>query len=69
MNTIDYNSKKKLVLQIKSLNNKQFYIELFKIVIENEIDYSSNNNGIFFNVNKLSNELFYKIQNFVSERI
>ena len=69
MNSIDYNEKKKLVLKIKSLNNKQSYIKLFKMLIENNIEYSSNNNGVFFNVNLLTNDLFYKISNFVEENI
>ena len=68
MNSIDYNSKKKLVLKIKSLNNKQNYIELFKMIIENNIEYSSNSNGVFFNVSKLTDELFNKISNFIDEK-
>ena len=68
MNSIDYNEKKKLVLKIKSLNNKQNYIELFKIIIENNIEYSANNNGVFFNVSKLTDELFNKIYNYVDEK-
>ena len=68
MNSIEYNEKKKLVLKIKSLNNKQNYIELFKMIIENNIEYSSNSNGVFFNVSKLTDELFNKISNFIDEK-
>ena len=69
MNSIDYNKKKKLVLKIKSLNNKQSYLKLFHMIIENNIEYSSNNNGVFFNVNLLTDELFFKIHNFVNSNI
>ena len=65
MENIDYNRKKEIVYKIKKLNNKTKYIKLFNILLENNIEYSSNNNGIFFNVNKLNMETFNLINNYL----
>lgn len=65
MENIDYSRKKEIVHKIKKLNNKSKYIKLFNILLENNIEYSSNNNGIFFNVNKLNIETYNIINNFL----
>jgi hypothetical protein len=59
----DYDDKKKIVFRIQNLKYRKFYIKLFKIVLQENIDYNSNNNGVFFNINKLSNTQFDKIKN------
>lgn len=60
-----YDDKKKIVFRIQNLKSRKFYIKLFKIIIKENIDYNTNNNGIFFNINKLSNTQFDKINTYL----
>ena len=39
--------------RIKDINNYQLYKEIFKVIIKYNINLTTNNNGIFFNLNKL----------------
>ena len=70
MNTQDkiiynYDDKKKIVFRIQNLKSRKFYIKLFKLILEEDIDYNTNSNGIFFNISKLSNTQFIKINTFL----
>ena len=47
MQTYDYNKKKKIVYRIQNLKKRKIYIKLFKLILNENINYSSNNNGIF----------------------
>jgi hypothetical protein len=60
-----YDEKKKIVFRIQNLKNRKFYIKLFKIILNENIDYNKNSNGIFFNINKLDNSQFNKINTFL----
>ncbi len=60
-----YDDKKKIVFRIQNLKSRKFYIKLFKIIIKENIDYNTNNNGIFFNINKLTNTQFNKINTYL----
>ena len=66
MENIEYSRKKEIVIKIKKLNNKNKYIKLFNILLENNIEYSLNSNGIFFNVNKLNIETYNIINEFLN---
>ncbi len=66
MENIEYSKKKEIVIKIKKLNNKSKYIKLFNILLENNIEYSLNSNGIFFNVNKLNIETYNIINDFLN---
>lgn len=66
MENIEYSRKKEIVIKIKKLNNKSKYIKLFNILLENNIEYSLNSNGIFFNVNKLNIETYNIINDFLN---
>jgi len=63
--TFKYDEKKKIVFRIQNLKNRKFYIKLFKIILNENIDYNKNSNGIFFNINKLDNSQFNKINTFL----
>ena len=63
--TFKYDEKKKIVFRIQNLKNRKFYIKLFKIILNQNIDYNKNSNGIFFNINKLDNSQFNKINTFL----
>ena len=56
--TRKYNSiyRKKLVNKINKLKNKEYYIDVYNIIISDiGTNFSSNINGLFLNVNLLSN--------------
>jgi len=61
----NYDDKKKIVFRIQNLKSRKFYIKLFKLILNENIDYNTNNNGIFFNINKLTNNQFSKINTFL----
>jgi len=56
--------KKNLVSQIEQLSSLE-QIEIFKLIKEETKYYTENLNGIFINVNILSDNLLEKIENFV----
>ena len=64
MNTLSINELKKLKEKINSLEMCE-HIELLKIFIKNDVKYTENNNGIFINMNKLSNKCIIDINNFL----
>ena len=53
--------KKYLVSRISEINDKKCYIKLLKPLIQENVKYMRNHNGIFFNVGLLSDELLEKI--------
>jgi len=67
-----YNSefRKSLKQKISKLSNKYDYIQIYKIIInelENKI--SSNRNGVYFNLNLLSDKTIDKINIFLNDKI
>ena len=65
--TYDYNKKKKIVYRIQNLKKRKIYIKLFKLILNENINYSSNNNGIFINVSKIPINSLIKIDEFLNE--
>lgn len=65
--TYDYNKKKKIVYRIQNLKKRKIYIKLFKLILNENINYSSNNNGIFINVSKIPINSLSKIDQFLNE--
>lgn len=67
-----YNShyRKKLVNKISKLNNKEDYIDIYNIII-NDIgtNFSSNINGLFLNVNLLSDNCIEGINMLLDKKI
>ena len=53
--------KKYLVSRISEINDKKCYIKLLKLLIQENVKYMRNHNGIFFYVGLLSDELLEKI--------
>jgi len=54
-------NKEKIFYFIKSIKNKEFFLNVFDIIKNNQEKYTTNNNGIFFDVNKLSSTSIEKI--------
>ena len=65
--TYDYNKKKKIVYRIQNLKKRKIYIKLFKLILNENINYNSNNNGIFINVSKIPINSLIKIDEFLNE--
>ena len=57
--------KKKLVSKLEELKDKDDYVNIFNIISSN--DYSSNSNGIFFNLNAFSDEVIEKLVDYLNE--
>lgn len=57
--------KKKIIENIKNLNLFE-HQEIFKIVRKQNIKYSENSNGIFINMNKLSDKTIVEIDTFIT---
>lgn len=62
------NSRRKIVLRIAKLKDKKDFVKIFNI-IQSEIgkDLSINRNGIFFNINLLSDECVETLNNYLNE--
>lgn len=63
----NYDEKKKIVYRIQNIKTKKNYFKLYSIIINDNIKYTKNSNGIFFNINKLSNESLDIIVNFLDK--
>jgi hypothetical protein len=56
---------KSLKDKIKNLNNKQAYINIYKILKTNDIKLNINKNGIYFNINDLNDDLIKAIEELI----
>jgi hypothetical protein len=59
-----YYKKKKLLELIKQCT-KEEHIEIFKLCMEDRISYSENNNGIFINLNNMSDHSLHRIFDYI----
>jgi len=57
--------KKYVVRLIDQIKDKKILLKLFKIIFDNKIVYTQNSNGVFINLNQLSDEHFNLIKNFL----
>jgi len=57
--------KKNIVRKIEQLKNKRYFIEIFKIIKNDNIKYTQNKNGLFIDMNQLSNYTIHKIDNYL----
>lgn len=67
-NVENYDYKKRLLLQRKintKLDKKEF-LEIFKILLNNKIPYTQNNNGVFFNLKYIEDSILEQIEDYVN---
>jgi hypothetical protein len=64
-----HNEKKDLVKKMEKITNKLHYKHIYKIIKSSGIKITTNSNGVFFNMNELSNETLQKIDEFVDSII
>ena len=57
--------KKNIVKMIEGINVKKILIQIYKIILEEKINYTRNQNGIFFDLNQISDEKLIKLENFL----
>ncbi len=50
---------------IKTLQTDEYH-EIFRILKRNDVEYSENTNGIFFDLNLVSDEVFEKLSTYMS---
>ena len=72
---MDYNCKKKINEKISKVTDKDILLKIFKTVkpelynINGQKKFTQNNNGIFFDLNKISDETLNKLNNILNENI
>lgn len=60
--------RKKLNKKIEKIDNKVILTKIFDIVKEDKLSsYTENNNGIYFNINALSDKSIHKITNLINK--
>ena len=57
--------KNYILTKVNELNMDQ-YMEIFKIIHENDIKYTVNNNGVFIDLNGLKKRIINKIYNYIN---
>lgn len=60
----EYEQRKKVWESIKTLVKSE-QEELFRILLQNKVEYTENTNGVFFDVAKLEAPIFEKIEKFL----
>ena len=53
--------KKQLIKRINDIKTKKCYIKIFKLIHNDNLKYTKNDNGIFFNISNLSDEILTNI--------
>jgi len=58
--------KKGIMTKISNLKSKKHYIEIYKIIKENNVSYSQNINGIFINLTNIDDDILDKIVKYLN---
>lgn len=70
---MDYNHKKKINDKIKKVTNQDILYEIFNIVKDelekNKQNYTQNNNGIYFDLNKIPDNLILEIERVLNDNL
>jgi hypothetical protein len=64
-----HTEKKDLVKNMEKLTSKNQYKQIYKIIKLSGVKITVNNNGIFFNMNELSNETLKMIDDYINSVI
>ena len=54
-----------MVKRLAAVKQRKCYIEIFKLIVEHKVTYTVNNNGVFFNLSSLSDELAQQIDEII----
>ena len=56
-----------MVRRLAAVNQKKCYIAIFKLIVEHNVPYTVNNNGVFFNMSPLPEELVRQINEIIKK--
>ena len=59
--------KKDLIRRIGLIKNKKVYIEIFRVIVDNKIEYTLSGNGIFFNLSAIDDVIISQIDSIVKK--
>jgi hypothetical protein len=62
----DYSKKLQLVKKINKIKKKDYLLNIFKIILKDNKDFSENNNGVFIFFHNLSDETYEKLEMYVN---
>jgi hypothetical protein len=60
-----HDDKKLLVKRIEDIKSKNCYIKIFRLIHNDKLKYTKNDNGVFFNIANLDDKLLNSIDNLV----
>jgi len=60
----EYEERKRFLEDLKLLSKTE-HEHIFSLLKEDSIDFSENSNGVFFDVSKINNEVFLKLQTYM----
>lgn len=63
----DYNKKMELVKKINKIKKKKYLLDIFKIILLYNKNYTENNNGVFVFFHNLDDEVYEKIELYVND--
>lgn len=66
MSTFTLDDKKYIMTKIQNLKNKKHYMHLYRLIKENNVIHSQNNNGVFINLNNISDDILEKIVQYLN---
>ena len=58
--------KKAIMTRIQNLKNKRHYMEIYKIIKENNVTHSQNINGVFINLANIEDSILDKIVKYLN---
>lgn len=64
-NIFTHQEKKQIALRIEQLRNKKHYKQVFKIVHDDKNKFTSNDNGVYININSLNDKTLQKIKEYL----
>jgi hypothetical protein len=62
---MEIQKKKEIVKMIDDLRNKKLYLQVYRIILKEKINFTQNNNGIFINLNGVPDDKLEILYNFL----
>ena len=59
--------KRVMIKRLSAIKKRSCYIDVFIFVLDRKIDYTVNNNGVFFNLSALPHELIRDIDTIIKK--
>ena len=59
--------KRFMIKRLSTIKRRNCYIDIFAFVLDRKIDYTTNSNGVFFNLSFLSNEVIRDIDSIIKK--